>query len=255
MRHPTDTDTATNLHVETWGTGERVVLLHGSLATGADEWAAQQPLAESGFQLIVPDRRGYGSSPVADGEDYLVDADDAAVLMADGAHLVGHSYGGLGAMFAAAGNPTGTRSLTLLEAPVSSILPEHPTLRALDDGIRAMWTADLPDDEWVRRFLSAVGTDPDELPDDLLSAAAALVPVFRAGRPYFEATPPLDDIAAATYPKLVVSGGHDDGWEAMCAALAERIGADHVVIEGAGHEIQFTGPPLNDRLAELWNRR
>ena len=84
----------------------------------------------------------------------------------------------------------------------------------------------------MRRFLSAVGTDPDELPDDLLSAATALVPVFRSGRPYFDATPPIHDIAAATYLKLVVSDGHNDGWEAMCAALAERIGADHIVIEG-----------------------
>ncbi len=250
MSYPTDTD----LHVEAWGAGARVVLMHGSLATGADEWNAQRPLAERGFQLLVPDRRGYGSSPEANGEDYLADADDAALLMADGAHLVGHSYGGLGAMFAAARNPTKTRSLTLLEAPVSSILPDHPALRALNDRIRAMWTAELLDDQWVHRFLSAVGTDPDELPDDLLSAATALVPVFRSGRPYFDATPPIDDLAAATYPKLVVSGGHDEGWEAMCDALAERIGADRIVLEGAGHEIQFTGEPLNDQLVELWNR-
>ena len=51
------------------GSGTPVVLVHGSLATGADEWQAQRPLAEEGFRLIVADRRGYGRSPAAAGED------------------------------------------------------------------------------------------------------------------------------------------------------------------------------------------
>jgi hypothetical protein len=41
----------------------------------------------------------------------------------------------------------------------------------------------------------------------------------------------------------------------MCNVLAERIGAERAVIEGAGHEIQFTGPPLNDLLLAFWERR
>ena len=84
------------------------MLVHGSLATGAEEWEAQRPLAEEGFRLLVLDRRGYGQSPAAVGEDFLADADDIAELMGDGAHLVGHSYGGLGAMFAAARRPEAT---------------------------------------------------------------------------------------------------------------------------------------------------
>lgn len=49
----------------------------------------------------------------ANGEDYLIDAADATLLMADGAHLVGLSYGGLGDMFAAARSPAKTRSSAL----------------------------------------------------------------------------------------------------------------------------------------------
>ena len=118
----TDTDTAagganpvSDLYVDSWGTGTPVVLVHGSLATGAEEWEAQRTLADEGFRLLVPDRRGNGQSPTAEGEDFLRDGDDIAELMGDGAHLVGHSYGGLGAMFAAARRPDATRSLTLLE--------------------------------------------------------------------------------------------------------------------------------------------
>ena len=58
-----------DLFVEKWGTGTPVVLVHGSLATGTDEWQAQRPLADQGFQLVVFDRRGYGRSPAAAGED------------------------------------------------------------------------------------------------------------------------------------------------------------------------------------------
>jgi pimeloyl-ACP methyl ester carboxylesterase len=249
------TDTSrimTDLHVEVWGDGTPVVLVHGSLATGAEEWAEQRQLADHGFKLLVPDRRGYGSSPRADGEDYLSDAYDVVALMGDGAHLVGHSYGGLGAIFAAALNPERTLSLTLLEAPIASVAPDHPAVRALDEAVREVWSSDLPDDVWVRQFLSAVGTDPDELPAELLAEATELVPVFRSGRPFFEAVPDLDAIAAATFPKLVVSGGHDEGWEAMCAALARRIGAERALVEGAGHEIQFVGHPLNERLLAMW---
>jgi len=37
-----------DLSIETWGTGVPVVLVHGSLATGAEEWQAQRPLADDG---------------------------------------------------------------------------------------------------------------------------------------------------------------------------------------------------------------
>lgn len=42
--------------VDVWGTGERVVLVHGSFATGGEEWAEQRPLNEQGYQLVVSTR-------------------------------------------------------------------------------------------------------------------------------------------------------------------------------------------------------
>ena len=64
------------LFVDCWGSGVPVVLVHGSLAIGAEEWQAQRPLADAGFRLVVPDRRGHGRSPATQGEDFLRDADD-----------------------------------------------------------------------------------------------------------------------------------------------------------------------------------
>ena len=115
-----------------------------------------------------------------------------------------------------------------------------------------MWDLDLPDEEWVVRFLTAVGSDPDEFPPDFLTAAVALVPILRRGRPVWDADLPLAGLATAPFPKLVVSGGHSAGFEAICDDLADRIGASRAVVEGAGHEIQFTGRPLNESLLALW---
>ena len=240
------------LFVESWGSGVPVVLVHGSLATGADEWQAQRPLAEEGFRLLVPDRRGYGRSPTARGEDFLIDAEDIAELMGDGAHLVGHSYGGLGVLFAAARRPDATLSLTLLEPAAFSLGERHPAARTLVADVRGLWDQDFPDEDWVIRFLQAVGSDPDALSPELIAAAVPLVSVLRRGRPIWEAELPLVPLASAAFPKLVVSGGHSAGFDAICDELAERIGATRMVIEGAGHEIQFTGGPLNDVLRRLW---
>jgi pimeloyl-ACP methyl ester carboxylesterase len=240
------------MYAETWGTGPRVVLVHGSLATGAEEWAAQRPLADEGYQLVVPDRRGYGHSPSADGEDYRRDAEDIVELMGDGAHLVGHSYGGLGVLFAAARRPESTRSLTLLEPGAFDLGQSDPAARRLVEEVQRIWVQDLPDGEWVVAFLKAVGSDPDEFPPDFLDLALPLVPVLRRGRPIWSAGLPLDEVAAAPFPKLVVSGGHSKGFEAICDDLAERIGAARQVVAGAGHEIQFTGEPINEAFRAAW---
>ena len=191
-------------------------------------------------------------TPAADGEDFLRDGDDIAELMGDGAHLVGHSYGGLGAMFAAARRPGATRSLTLLEPAALALGQGDPAGRSLVDAVRRIWDLDLPDEEWVVRFLTAVGSDPTEFPPEVLTVAAPLVPVVRRARQMWTYELPLDELAAAPFPKLVVSGGHSAGFDAICDDLAERIGATRAVAAGAGHEVQFSGAPINEALLSLW---
>jgi pimeloyl-ACP methyl ester carboxylesterase len=228
------------------------VLVHGSLATGTEEWHEQRPLVDEGFRLLVPDRRGYGQSPPAEGEDFLRDADDIVELMGDGAHLVGHSYGGLGVLFAAAHRPDATLSLALLEPAAFAFGQHHPAARALVDEVRGLWDKSLPDEDWVIRFLKAVGSDPGALAPELIAAAVQLAPVLRRGRPMWQSQLPLADLAASGFPKLVVSGGHSAGFDAICDDLAERIGASRAEAAGAGHEIQFTGRALNEILIALW---
>jgi pimeloyl-ACP methyl ester carboxylesterase len=243
-----------DLHTATIGDGDRVVLVHGSLATGAEAWPAQLPLADDGFRLVIVDRRGYGNSPATEGEDFVGDADDIVGLLDRGSHVVAHSYGGLGAMLAVAERPSSTLSLTLLEPPAFTVATDAAAEK-LVAAVRAVWHLDVPDEQWLALFLDAVGTDPDAIPPEALEEVVAMVPLVRRGRPPWDGDLPLDELASAGFPKLVVSGGHNDGFEAICDELARRIGASRAVVEGAGHEIQFTGPPLNDLLLRIWGRR
>ena len=88
------------IHVEVAGQGRPVVLVHGFPDSGA-LWRHQVPaLVDAGFQVIVPDLRGFGASGVPpEVEDYSIlyaIGDIVAVLDhlgIDRAHVVGHDFG------------------------------------------------------------------------------------------------------------------------------------------------------------------
>ena len=56
-------------------------------------------------------------------------------------------------------------------------------------------------------------------------------------------------LAAAPFPKLVVSGGHSVPFDAVCDVLERDLPAERVVIAGRGHAVQMIGEPFNERLA------
>ena len=79
------------IHATEWGSGPRVLLVHGGTpGGGADAFGAQKDL-EQRWHLILPDRPGHGQSPRLGREDFERDADLLGPLVGDGAHLVGHS--------------------------------------------------------------------------------------------------------------------------------------------------------------------
>lgn len=242
------------LHAETMGRGDRVVLVHGSLATADEEWVAQHCLADRGFELVLVDRRGYGRSPGPPAEDFLADAEGVAELLGDGAHLLGHSYGGLVALLAAARRPEAVRSLTVLEPGLPASVTDEPSWRNFVEFFPALCRDGGSDHDFVVRFLETVGSNPADFPPEFFAAAMPLVSLLRNGRPFSEAVVPVDELRAARFPKLVVSGGHHVGFTAACRDLAATIGADHREVAGAGHEIQFVGDPLNELLVDLWRR-
>ncbi len=69
----------------------------------------------------------------------------------------------------------------------------------------------------------------------------------------WEAGIPLDELAAAPFPKLVVSGAHSAAFDAVCDVLERRLPAERASLPGAGHNVQ-RAPGFNDVLARFLER-
>jgi pimeloyl-ACP methyl ester carboxylesterase len=99
---------APSIHITRWGdSGPRVVFVHGGAqgtdVAGESNFSNQKILAARGWQPIVPDRPGHGKSPdPGRPDDAEADGTWVADLFGDGAHLLGHSFGGCVALSAAA---------------------------------------------------------------------------------------------------------------------------------------------------------
>jgi pimeloyl-ACP methyl ester carboxylesterase len=101
-----------NLNVVMEGSGPAVLLLHG-FPDSAYLWRNQIPaFVAAGYQVIVPDQRGFGDSDQPEGkEQYVLDkivADAVALLDVvgvDKARVVGHDFGAIVGWLLAATRP------------------------------------------------------------------------------------------------------------------------------------------------------
>src|SRR3954467_6876885 len=132
--------TAEALTVAVWGAGRCVVCVHGSLSWGEFAFRAQRPLARSNA-LVLPDRRGFGASPSTGRADFEVDAQDVAALLGQSSHLVGHSYGAVVALLAAAQRPTAVRTLTLVEPAAFAVARNDPSVDELISSLSGVYAA------------------------------------------------------------------------------------------------------------------
>jgi pimeloyl-ACP methyl ester carboxylesterase len=242
---------AAALSLATFGSGPRVVLVHGSVVGARRTWRHQLPLAEH-WTLELPDRPGFGdSAPLARG-DFEAEAPVIAELLAEGAHLVGHSYGAVIALYAAALRPDAVRSLTVSEPGCLRVACGHAPVDAQIARGEELYrhAEELEPLEFLRAFRGGVGSThptPPELSGELLAGARML----SVERPPWEADPPLRRLREMAFPKLVISGGHSEVFEVVCDELARAIGAERAVIAGRGHTIPACGAPYNARLHEL----
>jgi pimeloyl-ACP methyl ester carboxylesterase len=237
-----------DLDVTSLGEGPRVVFVHGSVV-GADRTFRKQHELADRWSLILPNRPGFGDSPPLERGDFEAEAPLFAELLGDGAHLVGHSYGGVIAMLAAAQRPDGVRSLTLSEPGLLRFCADRPEVAdMIADGERLYADPEsIPTEIFLRLFRTGAGSShetPEELPDYLARGAE----MVKRERPPWEAEIPLDQLAAADFPVLIISGGHSRAFDIVCDTLAERLDAERAVITGRGHTIPHTGASYNERL-------
>ncbi len=237
------------MHVDVLGSGPRVVLVHGSVTPGWMTWANQKPLADH-FTLVVPTRTGYPPNPPLDRIDFEVQADELLEVVESGDHLVGHSYGGVVSLLAAARQPERLRSLAVVEPPAFDLGRGN---EAVEEFLDAMAHAPQDPHGYLDYFLPLVGSSmrvPDPLPPELEGGARAAI----AERWPSEAVIPLTELAAAPFPKLVVSGAHSAAFDAVCDVLERELHAERAVISGAGHRVPRTGEPFNALLVKFLAR-
>jgi pimeloyl-ACP methyl ester carboxylesterase len=230
------------MHVDMIGSGPRIVLVHGSVAPGWMTWNAQKPLA-SRFTLVVPVRSGYPPNPPLERIDFEDQAREIRDLLERGDHLVGHSYGGVVSLLAAPDVPLA--SLTVVEPPAFGVARGHAAVEEFLSPFEAVAPTDPR--AYLEFFLPLVGSAlrlSDPLPPAIEAGARAAM----AERSPHEAVIPLDALAAAEYPKLVVSGGHNAAFEAVCDILEGRLPAYRAVLPGAGHSIPRLGEAFNSLL-------
>jgi pimeloyl-ACP methyl ester carboxylesterase len=224
----------TQISVERLGSGPALLLLHGGAGPELT-WDRQRELAER-WSLIVPTRRGFPRSAPAARQDFEADAEDVRGLLGKRTHLVGFSYGGLGATLAAEREPELVRTLTLIEAPLWAAAPDDPAVRRIAEAGDAFLSGEA-DEFTEREFLANAGIDPEAANGQTANLIREAIDAARGGRSPSEARPDLDAIAASGIPVMVVSGGHHDGIEVLCDALAERLNARREIVPGAGHAV------------------
>jgi pimeloyl-ACP methyl ester carboxylesterase len=239
---------ADELDIEVLGEGPPVLFVHGTVVGASSTWRKQRQLADR-WRLIIPSRPGFGDSPSLERNDFEIEAPLFAELLGDGAHLVGHSYGAVIALLAAALRPEAVRSLTVSEPGTLRLAAGTPVVdEMIANGERLFSEGlDLPNETFLRFFRSGAGSanvTPGELPEELVQGVERL----KAERPSWHAEIPLERLASADFPMLVLSGGHSPVFEAVSDALADATGGERAVITGRGHTVPSTGEPYNERL-------
>ena len=227
--------------------GDPVLLVPGYTGSKEDFRLLLAPLAGAGHAVIAVDQRGQFQSPgPADLGAYTtaaLGADLLAVIDALGGgpmHVVGHSFGGLVARSALLERPAAFRTLTLLgSGPAGLTGPRVEILSLLrpllvQGGIPAVVAAmdalNAQDAAYLALDASLQGFLRDRMlassPHALLGMADALT------------TEPdrVEELRAAGVPLLVMHGAADDAWTPdLQEQMARRLGAAHVVVQGAAH--------------------
>lgn len=254
------------------GAGVPAVFVHGIHPGGPDDFAAQQPLSDT-FRLVTVDRRGYRNNPDPGGPiGWPVDSADVERLLEtlDGAHLVGHSYGGVVVALAASRRPELVRSLVLVDPALHSAAAGDPHVDAMleqERRVAEVAASEVGTREWARTWMTeVVGADTEGAERFLAywdEHGWAMLEIVRREQPAGAAPVEFDVLTAAAFPKVLVVGGeppptapggerHAALGRALIAGL-RRVGVDVHVFERSSHFAHSEEPGrFNDLLRATW---
>lgn len=259
-----------NMHYETYGTGEPLMLLPGLGSACKSCFFRQIPRLAEGFRVIGIDNRGTGLSDKPE-TAYSMEtmADDAAELLASvdihKAHILGLSMGGMIAQHMALRYPDKVASLVLActSCGGSHVKPPDPELTARTFDMKRR--AELPRAEYLRELLALyvsqqfIDTNPD-IVDEYVSLGVKYGSPPHTFMRHFEAVimhDTYDRLSEIKVPTLVVGAGNDRLQHVdNSRMLAERIpNAELMVLQGMGHFLFVEAPDdLSDAIIGFLNR-
>jgi len=230
-----------------------VVLLHSS-GFSSRQW--KRLAAELGDRAVVPELAGHGDAepwPEPKPFSFQIDVERIAALVRSlgGAHVVGHSYGGLIAMQVALAEPAAVRSLQLFDPVAFGVLDPiaDADARSILDALDLTW--DDPE-RWLRTFVDFWGGAGawDGLREPVRAEFRRVAWVVHEGvRSLMTDTTPLAAYQALRIPVHVITGEHSP---LPARRVDERLAA---AIEGArlsivpgGHLAPVTEPAIVNRL-------
>jgi pimeloyl-ACP methyl ester carboxylesterase len=252
-------DLLDKIHVCLWGhEGPRVVMVHGGAqgtsSAGNRNYRDQEILGSSGWQLIVPDRPGHGeSADPGRPDDAVADGEWVAELLGDGAHLVGHSFGGLVSLAATAKRPEAVKSLTLIEPALLKVASHTPAVRKMLFGMATAMILPYSDKTKALKMMKILGI-PDEFAlskDDLENLGSSLKRAKLPSKKQMNAW--LDIVRERQIPCLVISGS-SPGFQAVGDVSAATAGGAHAISPIDHHFPQWNGAPFNKLLTDFWTQ-
>lgn len=227
------------IELEVHGSGPPLILLHG-WAMDRRVWKPQVEALSRHYQLILPDRRGFGRSTAP--PDLALEADDLVVIRRtlgiDRVALLAMSQAGRVALQFALAHPDAVWALVLQGAPLDGFHPEERPKDAVPiDSYRALVRAgDLHSVKalWRKHPLMRISAESRSDLDALIDGYEGRDLQCARSEPLNSIAEHLGDIWA---PSLVVTGEHDTPWrrlvgDALAYGLADGCRA---TVAGAYH--------------------
>ena len=251
-----------DLYHETTGSGDRIILTHGSWGDGRS-WAGVVDGLAARHEVVTWDRRGHSrSSDGAHPGRFQRDAEDLAELighLGGTVHLVGSSSGSSIVLKAAVSHPNLVRSVCVHEPDMLGLVDPERYSSELERERREnlhvidLVTAGRPD-EAARYFIDEIAVGPgawESLPEGarrgFIAQAATVVDEVDDGVD----PDPIDPAALdALGRRLLITRGTES--PPLLVAVAEALERSvpkvrHVTLDGAGHLPYRTHP-------QLWTR-
>jgi pimeloyl-ACP methyl ester carboxylesterase len=251
-----------NLHITKWGNGAiKIVLVHGGVQgttrPGAAHFSTQEKLAQLGFTLLVPDRPGHGKSPSPNRpDDAEADGELIAELLGDGAHLVGHSFGGCVALAAAFKRPSAVKSLTLIEPGMQALAIDRFPVLWFVLRLIAILKLSFSSENRIKRFSKFM-----RIPREVGGSALNKEEYVAMGKAVSALKTPskktlvrqLSVVNHEGIPFLVVTGGWSKGVDVTGQVVAKMGNGKHVIIPSPHHFPQLISNEFNELLLQFIN--